>query len=137
MVFSKIREYLKESTAKVKVVLAETKIKIRNLKNNNIYLATDYFEYGILGECKNRLKIILRLWPNDSYAEYLFGLVHILYREDEKAIKYLEKVDGDKQKYAIKLIDIINGNKTEEIINIYKTDQSLSNLESAIDDIKI
>lgn len=137
MVIGKIKKYLKDSIAKAKVVLAETKIKVRNLKDNNIYLATDYFEYGILGECKNRLKIILRLWPNNDYAEYLLGLVYILNREDEKAIKHLKKVKEEKQKYATKLIDIIGNNKAEKIIDAYKANQSLSNLESVIDNVKL
>lgn len=137
MVIGKIKKYLKDSIAKAKVVLAETKIKVRNLKDNNIYLATDYFEYGILGECKNRLKIILRLWPNNDYAEYLLGLVYILNRENEKAIKYLKKVKGEKQGYAAKLIDIIGNNKAEKIIDVYKANQSLSNLEGIINDAKL
>ena len=137
MIIDRIRKYFKESMSKTKVVLAETKTKVKNLKDNNIYLATDYFEYGILGECENRLKIILRLWPNDDFAEYLLGLVYILDREDAKAIKYLEKVKGEKQKYAVKLIDMMNSNKIEKIIDSYKADQNLSNLENTIYAIKI
>lgn len=137
MIIDKIRKYLKEFIAKAKVILVETKIKFKNLKDNNIYLATDYFEYGILGECKNRLKIILRLWPGNDYAEYLLGLVYILNREDAKAIEYLKKVEGEKQKYAVKMIDIIDNNKVEKIIDIYKSNQNLSNLENTIYDVKI
>lgn len=137
MVIGKIKKYLKDSIAKAKVVLAETKMKAKNLKDNNIYLATDYFEYGILGECKNRSKIILRLWPNNDHAEYLLGLVYILNRENEKAIKHLKKVKEEKQKYATKLIDIIGNNKVEKIIDTYKANQSLSNLESVIDNVKL
>lgn len=137
MFIGKIRKYLKESIDNIKLVLSETKVKIRNLEENNIDLATDYFEYGILGECKNRLKIILRLWPNDSYAKYLLSLVYILSRENNKALKYLESVVGEKQKYARKLVDIINFNKSEKIIDAYKVDQNLSNLESIIDNVKL
>lgn len=137
MRFSALKEYLDEFWNYVRSTLSQVKNKLENLEENNIDLAIDYFEYGILNECKSRLKIILRLWPNDNYAKYLLGLVYMLYREDEKALKYLKDVNGEKQKYAEKLINIINFNKTEKVIDIYKINQELFKLESAIDNVKL
>ena len=137
MAIKEIKEDIKNIFENIKFVFSESKEKIKNLEENNMDLAIEYFEYGIVDECRNRLKIMLRLWPKNNEVKYLMGLVCILYRDNDNALKYLSEVKEEKQEFAEKLINIINFNKAEKIIDAYKEKQDLSNIESVIGNVKI
>lgn len=137
MKVTKIRNYLKTLKLKISNSFKEIKIKVNNLRGVNICQAIDYFELGMLSECHNRLKIILKLWPDDDYAKYLTGLLYTINRDNDDAIKYLESVKDFKKDYSEKLINIIRSNKSEKIINMYQESFNLYDVENKISEIQI
>lgn len=137
MKITKIRGYISNLKIKVVEYFGNVKTKVNNLRGVNIGQAVDYFELGMLNECHNRLKIILRLWPNDDYAKYLMGLLYTINRDNDDALKYLESVKDFKKSYSEKLINIIRSNKSEKVINAYQESFNLYNVENKISEIQI
>lgn len=135
MKIMKIREYITNLKVKVIEYFGNIKAKLNNLRGVNIGQAVDYFELGMLNECYNRLKIILKLWPNDDYAKYLMGLLYTINRDNDEALKYLESIEGFKKSYSEKLVNIIRSNKSEKLINAYQESFNLHNVENKISEI--
>lgn len=106
--------------------------KVFNIKENNLTQAIDFIEVGMLDEGFNRLRIILTLWPNNENAKYLMGLIYIFMRENEKAIKYLKDIEYYKIDYIEKLINLAENNKTERVIEAYKKNFSLYDVEGEV-----
>lgn len=135
-VLSKIRDYLGNLKNKIAEIFRDLKGKFANLQEVNRGLAVDYLETGMIGECRNRLRIILKLWSDDDYARYLMALVQIMYRENAKALEYLKSMrvferDG-LEELVKKLITLVETNKTERLIELYRRDSNLSSVENEI-----
>jgi tetratricopeptide (TPR) repeat protein len=137
MWFKKIRGFFANSGNFLAAAVDNIRVKWSNLESYNISQVTDYFEIGMYGECYNRLKIILSIWPRNSYARYLMGLLHIFDGNYEKAKKCLERVDGYKRDYAQKLLTIIDSGKSESITSGYREYHDLDSIEDEIKNIAL
>ena len=97
----------------------------------------DFFEVGMLGECKNRLKIASILWPNDKYIKYLLSIVYLICREREKGIKLLKTINDYENTRVKKLIKMLEKDKILKVINEYEKTLNLQMVENEIDKMQI
>lgn len=132
-----IRLFFKNFIDRIKGSINSLLAKIFHLRESNLSQAVDFIELGMTDEAFNRLRIILTLWPDEEQAKYLMGLLNIFARENEKALKYFNEIKNYKIPYIHKLIGIVEKNKYEKIIDVYKETFSLYEVENEIYKIKI
>lgn len=137
MYMDKIRVISDKIKNKIGQLFKNIKIHISFLKENNMAQAIDFFEVGVLEECKNRLKIILKLWPNDESAKYLLSIVYLISRDREKAIKILKTIKYYKKDRVEKMILMLEKDRIKKVIDEYIKSFSLEKVESEIDAIQI
>ena len=100
--------------------IKDTKNKIILLRTNNYYIAMSFFNQGDIKECIRRLKISLKLWPEDDDFKYLLSLSYIIYRDCQKALLILNTINKDyKSDIVEKLMFLAERNKTKKIIDLY------------------
>jgi tetratricopeptide (TPR) repeat protein len=135
MWFQKIRGFSTGIKDFLTDAVESVSLKWSNLESYNMSQVMDYFEIGMHDECYNRLKIILNIWPRNSLARYLIGLLYLFDGNHGKAKKYLGKVRGLKEDYAQKLLAIIDGGKSESIVSSYMEYHDLDSIEDEIRNI--
>ncbi|MDR2777839.1 MAG: hypothetical protein LBB24_03660 [Rickettsiales bacterium] len=133
----KIKEYLGNLIGFVSAILNDLRVKWFNLYRNNISQAVDYFSLGMLYECHSRLKIILKMWPNDEHAKYLLGLFYVCVGEEQNAVKYLGQVNGFKRDQAQKLLSLIEAGKSGVVVEKYLENPSLEAVEGEIEKVTL
>lgn len=114
-----IRQKIKTSYNYVFDFLKAKKNEVILLRSNNYYVAMTFFGTGEITECIRRLKISLKLWPEDETFKYLLGLSYIIYRDCEKASMVLKTIKEYKMDIVSKLILLADNNKSKKIIDLY------------------
>lgn len=133
MYIRKVKKFFIKTKEMVVNNLNDLKLHLSFLRENNIAQAVDFFECGALDECKNRLKITLRLWPNDEQVKYLLALVYLIDRDLTKAYKLLITIKNYNQLRIAKMISMAEKGLTLKIINVYVETLNLYKVENEID----
>ena len=135
--------FIRENTSRLYNLLkdnvTDTKNKITLLRTNNYYVAISFFNQGEITECIRRLKISLKLWPEDDDFKYLLALSYIIYRDCEKALLILKTISPDyKNDIVEKLKALAEMNKSKKIIDFYiETDFNIVLMENEIKNMDI
>lgn len=137
MYISKIRNFFSLARRNFSKIYQNIKIQFLFLKENNLAQALDYFELGILDECKNRLKIMTKMWPDDEYVKYLLSIVLLLNRDRYSAIKLLNSIKDYKPYITDKLIKLLEQDRILKIIRVYEDTHDLIKVENEIEAIQI
>ncbi|MDR1426041.1 MAG: hypothetical protein LBI70_03585 [Rickettsiales bacterium] len=135
MWIQKIKEYLVKLVDSLKSTFSTIRSKWSNLYGNNLSQAIEYFDFGMPYECYSRLKIILKIWPNDERAIYLLGLLCVCVENDEEAMKYLSKLDSLGRESVQKLVRVVQMGKSGIIAKKYSENPNLDAVEYEISNI--
>ena len=133
MYIEKVRNYYNKIKTITITKFNDIKLYFSFLKENNVAQAVDFFETGLLDECENRLKIIVRLWPDDQQVKYLLSIVYIIEKERVKAHKILKTIDDYEPQRVEKMLYIIKNSRLDKIIDRYVETFNLQEVESEID----
>ena len=134
-----IRENISKLYNFLKDYIKDTKNKIILLRTNNYYVAVSFFNQGEITECIRRLKISLKLWPEDDYFKYLLALSYIIYRDCEKALLILKTISPNYKKNIVEKLKILaEKNKSKKIIDFYiETNFNITLIENEIENMDI
>ncbi|MDR1499276.1 MAG: hypothetical protein LBS34_03240 [Rickettsiales bacterium] len=135
--FEKIKNSIGVMDNTVSEVFRKIKVRTPNLKGYNMTQAVDYIELGMVDEAYNRLKIIIKLWPDDDYAKYLMGLLCIFIRDNKKALKFFGDIKDFRNDQVKRLVKVIEANRVEKIIERYRSTLNLYEIENEIQKIEI
>lgn len=133
MYIEKVRNYYNKIKTITITKFNDIKLYFSFLKENNVAQAVDFFETGLLDECENRLRIIVRLWPDDQQVKYLLSIVYIIEKERVKAHKILKTIDDYEPQRVEKMLYIIKNSRLDKIIDRYVETFNLQEVESEID----
>lgn len=133
MYIEKVRNYYNKIKTITITKFNDIKLYFSFLKENNVAQAVDFFETGLLDECENRLRIIVRLWPDDQQVKYLLSIVYIIEKERVKAHKILKTIDDYEPQRVEKMLYIIKNSRLDKIIDKYVETFNLQEVESEID----
>lgn len=133
MYIEKVRNYYNKIKTITITKFNDIKLYFSFLKENNVAQAVDFFETGLLDECENRLRIIVRLWPDDQQIKYLLSIVYIIEKERVKAHKILKTIDDYEPQRVEKMLYIIKNSRLDKIIDRYVETFNLQEVESEID----
>ena len=133
MYIEKVRNYYNKIKTITITKFNDIKLYFSFLKENNVAQAVDFFETGLLDECENRLRIIVRLWPDDQPIKYLLSIVYIIEKERVKAHKILKTIDDYEPQRVEKMLYIIKNSRLDKIIDRYVETFNLQEVESEID----
>lgn len=133
MYIEKVRNYYNKIKTITIAKFNDVKLYFSFLKENNMAQAFDFFETGLLDECENRLRIIVRLWPDDQQAKYLLSVVYVIERERIKAHKLLKSINNYEPQRVEKMLYIIKNSRLDRIFDKYVKTFNLQEVESEID----
>ena len=135
MYIKRVKGIIDNLVDKIRDFFKDVYLSLYFLKENNIAQAVDFFEVGLLEECKNRLRIAIKLWPKDDYIKYLLSIVYLLSRDRNDAIELLKTINNFNKKRVDKMIILLEKDKIKRVIDKYIDTFNLYEVENEIDKI--
>ena len=110
------------------------KTAIIALEEDSLISIRHFIEFGELFKAKIRLKTMVALWTKNSEAKYLMGFVYVMFKDNDMAIYYFNKLQDDKKYSAMskKFIYFIENNKSTSLVDEYWKNISISCVEDYV-----